>query len=59
MYQRNGLTEIGIKILYSKVCFEAFCETKMKIRGFGLMLRIAKLKRYATLDKEIRNGSSS
>lgn len=48
MYQSNGLTEIGIKILQRNIGFEAFREVKMKIRGFGLMLRFAKLKRYAT-----------
>jgi len=35
--------KIALKILHSKVCFEAFCETKMKICTFGLISRFRNL----------------
>jgi hypothetical protein len=31
------LSSIALKILHSKICFKAFCETKMKICTFGLI----------------------
>ena len=37
------LTEIAPKILHSKGCFKAFCETKMKMCGIGSRLRFYKL----------------
>jgi hypothetical protein len=37
------LTETAPKILHSKGCFEDFCETKMKIRIFGLIWRFGSL----------------
>jgi len=38
MSRAPQLTEIAPQIRASKVCFKAFCETKIKIRGFALIL---------------------
>lgn len=38
MYHAQQLSKTAIKIRHSKVGFEAFCEAKMKIRGFALIL---------------------
>jgi hypothetical protein len=38
MYHAQQLSKTAIKIRHSKVYFKAFCETKMKIRGFALIL---------------------
>ena len=38
MYHAQQLSKTAIKIRHSKVGFEAFCEAKMKIGGFALIL---------------------
>lgn len=38
MYHAQQLSKTAIKIRHSKVCFKAFCEAKIKIRGFALIL---------------------
>jgi hypothetical protein len=38
MYHAQQLSKTAIKIRHYKAGFEAFCEAKMKIRGFALIL---------------------